>query len=74
MKTFRYKLGHEAGSTLTVAELRKQLEKYPDDMPVIASWEGVDAYVHPDHFYVSFVDKGNPDDACDCLVIDAERY
>ena len=27
MKTFRYKLGHEAGKTMTVAELKKKLNR-----------------------------------------------
>lgn len=74
MKTFRYPLGHEAGKTMTVAELRAVLESYPDDMPVLAEWEGVQAYIKPDAFSVEPVSKGHKDDECRCLVIDVNRY
>jgi hypothetical protein len=69
MKTFRYERGHEAGKTMTVAELRAKLAEYPDDMPVLAEWEGVRAYVEPECFEVQTVSKGHAEDACECLVI-----
>jgi hypothetical protein len=74
VKTFRYKLGHEAGQTMTVAELCAKLAEYPDDMPVMAGWEGVRAYVRPENFGVERVSKGKPADECDCLVIDVNDY
>lgn len=74
MKTFRYRLGHEAGSTMTVAELRAKLAEYPDDMPVFGGWESVEGYITPDGFAVERTHKGHLDDECDCLVIDVEDY
>jgi hypothetical protein len=74
MKTFRYELGHVAGATMTVAELRDLLATYPDDMPVFATWEGVLAYVAPSSVSVAQVSKGMEADACDGLVIDVNGY
>ena len=74
MKTFRYALGHVAGQTMTVAELRELLAKYPDEMPVFAEWEGVRAYIEPDIFAVERVSKGMEADACDCLVLNVNYY
>lgn len=74
MKTFRYPAGHEAGATMTVAELRAALEGFPDDMPVLAEWEGVLAYIQPEAFSVEAVSKGHEDDDCECLVIDVNQY
>jgi len=74
MKTFRYPKGHEAGKTMTVLELKKKLESYPDDMPVLATYEEMHGYVVPDSFSVDKVSKGYVDDECDCLIIDVERY
>lgn len=74
MKTFRHELGHTAGQTMTVAELRAKLSEYPDDMPVFGEWEGCHGYVTAEGFSVERVDKGHKDDACDCLLIWVERY
>ena len=74
MKTFRYKKGHEAGKTLTVAELREVLSHYPDDMPVMAEWECVWAYVCLEAFSIQRVSKGMEEDACDCLVLGVDEY
>lgn len=74
MKLFRYPLGHEAGQTVTVKELIVKLKEYPEDMPVMAEWEGVVAYIKPENFSFSLVDKGLSEDKCWCLVIDVERY
>lgn len=41
MHKFRYQLGHTAFETATVAELVEALQKFPPDMPVLATWEGV---------------------------------
>lgn len=74
MKTFRYALGHVAGATMTVAELRELLTKYPDDMPVFAEWEGCHAYIEPEMFSVESAAKGFEADRCDCLVVDVNRF
>jgi hypothetical protein len=74
MKVFRHALGHLAGETMTVAELREKLNEYPQDMPVFGGWEGVKGYVRQDSFNVERVGKGHPEDECDCLVIDVETY
>ena len=74
MKTFKYELGHIAGSTMTVAELRDGLAAYPDDMPVFATWEGVNGYVDLRNASVQNVHKGTKSEACPCLVIDVEDY
>lgn len=74
MKTFHYDGGHEAGTTMTVAELRAKLAEYPDDMPVFAEWETCRGYMTPDDFAVERVHKGNPAEECDCLVIDVNGY
>lgn len=70
MKTFRYKLGHERGSTMTVSELITKLGEYPGDMPVIATWEMVRTFITPDSFAIKDMEDGP--DFVDCLVIDVE--
>lgn len=68
MKTFRYPLGHKDGDTLTVGELKALLAEYPDDMPVLASWEGIHTFMRdvsvetPTHWH----DEDNEP----CLVFD----
>ena len=74
MKTFRYKLGHVAGKTMTVAELRAKLSEYPDDMPVMALWEGCYAYINPENFDDEKVHKGYLDDECDVLTISVDEH
>jgi hypothetical protein len=73
-KTFRYKNGRGAGKTLTVGGLIEALKEYQHDMPVFATWEGVDAFVEEEKFSVKKVTKGNDEDECECLVIDVEQY
>ena len=53
MKTFHYADGRVAKTTMTVAELRAELSKYPDDMPVFAEWETVYGDVRADNFTVT---------------------
>lgn len=74
MKTFRHEKGNIAGTTMTVGELRKYLEQFPDDLPVMATWESVAAYICPGNFEIDHLSKGHPDDACDCLFIDVNMY
>ena len=74
MKLFQDKrTGQVIGRTVTVGELKLLLNKYPDDMPVLAEWEGVDGYV-PDDPLIKSVKKGLGVDACDCLVFWVEQY
>ena len=70
MKSFRYGLGHLAGKTVTVKELKDELDKYPDDMPVMAEWEAVTACIDPEEFSIQSISKGMEEDREDCLVID----
>ncbi len=74
MKTFRHSRGSVAGKTMTVAELRRKLEEYPDDMPVFGEWEGVRGFITPESFSTNLVSKGHKDDACVSLLIDVEDY
>ena len=74
MKTFRYERGHVAGSTMTVKELRLALSEFPDDMPVMAEWEGCHAYIERDKLVVATVGKGCAADECEALVIDVNGY
>jgi len=74
LKTFRYAMGHEAGKTMTVVELRRKLKKYSKDMPVFGTWEGVCGYIEPEKFFVEDISKGYENDKCTCLLIDVERY
>lgn len=74
MKKFRFESGHVAGNTLTVGEMKKKLEEYPDDMPVLAEWEGCRAYIDPGMFEIALVGKGCKEDECMGLVIDVNSY
>ena len=74
MKTFHYERGHEAGETMTVAELCEKLNEYPQEMPVFCEWEGVHSYVGPHDFAIESVHKGDVSEKCDCLVIDVNGY
>lgn len=77
MKTWRYKLGHDAKTTLTVAELISKLKEYPDDMPVLCQWESVKGAMQ-NNDYDFIVTKnyhcGEPEDSCDVLEIDVNSY
>lgn len=74
MHTFRYEKGHTAGATMTVGELREHLASFPADMPVMATWEGVRAFIQPEAMTTENVDKGCMEDSRRCLVIDVEAY
>lgn len=54
--------------TMTVSELREALNRYPQDMPVFASWEGVQAAFKDEHFSIE------RNDGINHLVIDVENY
>lgn len=72
MKTFRYPLGHVDTVTMTVSELREKLNEFPQDMPVIAAWEGTWNSFEPECFKVIRSDHWHQEDNCDVLVIDVD--
>lgn len=57
---------------MTVMEMKELLAEYPDDMPVMALWEGCNAFIK--EFKVDSVCKGLEEDRADCLVFDVESY
>lgn len=57
--------------TMTVADLREALNRYPQDMPVFATWESVWASFKTENFRVERY-KGDIGD--ECVVIDVEDY
>lgn len=57
--------------TMTVADLRKILATYDNDLPVFATWETVLAPITQNNFCLT--DKDIPDNTL-CLVIDVEDY
>jgi len=69
MKTFYYSNGVKRGETLTIKELREGLAKYPDDMPVMAEWEG--HYVPVKMGCEGIVYEGNGDEI-EALILDAD--
>jgi hypothetical protein len=73
MKTFRYALGHNALTTMTVGELRAKLAQYPDDMPVLGTWEGTSNPFRQDGFNVEHYHCGKIEDECDALMIDVDQ-
>lgn len=76
MKTWRYKLGHDAKTTMTVSELIEKLKQYPSDMPVLCQWEGVKGAMYDDSDFTVEKDYhcGEPQDSCDILEIDVNQY
>lgn len=74
MKKFRYQLGHLACTTMTVAELKTALAKYPDTMPVLAEWEGVHAPIEPENLQLKEFHCGDTRDMEQCLIIDVNDY
>ena len=72
MKTFRYSKGNLSGRTMTVMEMKELLSRYPDDMPVMALWEGCNAFI--ESVEVDSVCKGLEEDRADCLVFDVGEY
>lgn len=57
MKTFHHIQGNVADSTYTIGELIEELGKYPADMPVMGTWEGVNGYINADPFYLIDVEQ-----------------
>jgi hypothetical protein len=73
MKIFRYDKGHEAGRTITVKEMKELLDKYPDDMPVLATWENIHTFIDGE-FTTEAYTSGFEKDRELCLVIDVNDY
>lgn len=71
MKTFHYREGHEWGKTLTVGELRVVLNEHPDDMPVLAAWEGIHTCFGPCE--VEDLKYFHADDPKQALVFDVDQ-
>ena len=57
---------------MTVSELREKLNEYPQDMPVIAQWEGTWNHFTPESFRLGRHMYCHADDVCDVLIIDVE--
>ena len=72
MKEFNYSSGNPAGKTFTVSELKEFLDKYPDDMPVLATWEGTYNCFHTGNFEIEEYHAGDSRQECECLIIDVE--
>ena len=73
MKTFRYASGSVYGETLTVGELKKKLNEYPDEMPVVGRYEAAYGETFSMLTVNNFFTKrhGCPTGTHDCLVITA---
>jgi len=56
--------------SLTVSELIDVLKGFPDDMPVVGTYEGIYGdLINP---VVDTVKRGRDTNTCDCLVFDVE--
>jgi hypothetical protein len=74
MKTFRYELGHVYMETMTVGELISKLREFPEDMPVVGTWETVCVPFRPNRFEIEQdFHGGHKDDACGVLMIDVDK-
>jgi len=69
MKTLKNKYSNTSYKTMTVGELREKLNSYPDDMPVLATWEGLFVQIDSACFSVSKVSHIRHD----CVVIDVDQ-
>ena len=75
MKIFHYCHGAKSKQTMTVSELIDALSQYPNDMPVIPTYESVTGCFEPDEISVrKGYHTGVKTEACDVLLIDVERY
>jgi hypothetical protein len=59
--------------TMTVAELREKLNEFPQDMPVVAQWEGTWNCFDAKNFLVQRSTGWHQDDNCDLLTIDVDQ-
>ena len=72
MKQFRDAYGRKRDKTLRVGELRKLLEQYPANLPVLITWEGVSVTVLPDKISRQAENFYKQD--FEALVLDANDY
>lgn len=68
MKTVYAKDGYPIGKTLTVAELREIIDAYPDDLPVFATWEGVDIMLSSER-----ITRGITHPSIDSVILDVNE-
>lgn len=62
------------GSTLTVEELCSILSQYPNDMPVLATWEGLHICLNPQSFEATDKIGIFPENGGKVLVIDVDNF
>lgn len=68
-KVFHYPLGHVYRRTSTVGELMAFLSQYPQEMPVLVTWEGtIHSLSHPDVEVFGDVES----ERCEVLTLNAE--
>jgi hypothetical protein len=60
-----------SGITMTVKELREALSEYKDDLPVVATWEGVGAGFRKENMEIRFNSEYMDEPQ---LEIDVENY
>ena len=68
---FRFPKGHEAFKTATVKDLREWLYNFPDDMPVLATWEGT---MNPVSSAFVEIFAHRADEKTKCLIFDVEYH
>ena len=68
MKTIYAKDGYPIGETLTVAELRELIDTYPDDLPVFATWEGIDVMLSSER-----IARGTTHPSIDSVILDVNE-
>jgi hypothetical protein len=71
VKAFRYPLGHVWRYVSTVGELMEVLRQFPEDMPVLAEWEGTHHALLDPKVAHDF-HAGKEEDSCSVLVFDVE--
>jgi hypothetical protein len=70
-KVFHHKAGHIARRTCTVAELRDYLSQFPENMPIVATWEGTVHGLSSPEVWEDF-DYDFEADKCDVLAFDVQ--
>ena len=59
---------------MTVGELRALLAQHPDDMPVVAEWEGQRCFILPKRFRVQKIGTVGYTEESSALIIDVNDY
>lgn len=73
MKVCKTKYGKKK-PTMTVGELKAELNKYADDMPIFAEWEGVHALVEASNFEIVNEHTDESGAPIAALIIDVNYY